>query len=173
MKCTSLLIVRSKIGVKLIPEKTFFISGYHLLQVFTFNEVDYSSGQILVDEVYKISNSSDLIRQAIILYTLLPFWLQSLSRLPFGSWNSTERLKTSDVPHWERRKDLRGHKFRFECLKHKIWATKRHSPHHTRAQTVSGPPFVVVNMEGLVKGEVSDRCSYWNCWKTFNISSMQ
>ena len=48
-------------------KEKFFISGYHLLQVFTFNEVDCSSGEILVDEVYKISNSSDLIRQAIIL----------------------------------------------------------------------------------------------------------
>ena len=40
-----------------------------MLQVFTFNEVNNSTGEILVDEVYNISNLSELIRQALSFNT--------------------------------------------------------------------------------------------------------
>ena len=76
-------------------------------QVFTFNEA--SSGEILVEEVYQISETSGIIRQA--LYFSSPL-IKVITRQPFGSWNSDEKLKTSKVTHWERRKDLRGYKFR-------------------------------------------------------------
>ena len=81
-------------------------------QVFTFNMV--SSGEILVDEVYHISKKSGIIRQALsIISQFYPHLQHWQPRQHFGSWTTHEKLKTSEVTHWERRKDLRGHKFRF------------------------------------------------------------
>ena len=49
--------------------------------------------KVEINEVYKVSAATSLIS------------------LPYGSWNGLERLKVSDTPLVERRKDLRGHIF--------------------------------------------------------------
>ena len=120
-------------------------------QVFTFKEA--GSGEILVDEVYQISETFSLIRQLLyFIFTLRPsnrhiykitwqatFWMVDI-------WWEIENFQTHTLG-----KEKGLERLRVQVYPIYSYISYIHTSHTSRAQTVSEPPVVLVDMPAYKK----------------------